>query len=186
MGAGADTIKTFIDPYVDPAQVAQRREFQKARDRLRTESGYGMSRAQKQQERAEGNRPVEGQVAAQQAALQQQMATGSLSSGAANLARQAIFAQQGAAAAQSERNIQARSSQIAQQQRLADQARIDAEAARAVARSQQLGEGIKKTTNVVQQFTGGFTSGKNGQAVNKVADVPPSTVGGSVPAAKGP
>lgn len=171
---------TLAEPYLSPEQTAQRREFQKARDRLRSGVGYGMSRAQKQQERAESGRQQAAQLAAQQAVVQQQMAAGMLSGGAANEARRIMSGQQAAATAQSERDIQSRSTQLAQQQYLMDQARIDAEAARAIARSQQQGAEIEQAGLTPDMF-GKLQVGKGGKAVDKVANVPPEAVGGAIP-----
>lgn len=172
---------TLVEPLLSPEQTAQRREFKKARDRLRTGVGYGTPRAQKQQERAESARQQAAQIAAQQDVVKQQMAAGMLSASAANEAQRILAAQQGANTAQSERDIQARSSQLAQQQYFADQARIDAEAARAVDRSQRLGEQIAGTDVTSEQL--GKLKAKNGKAINQVADVPPdaAAVGGAIP-----
>jgi len=140
----------LAEPYLDPAQIAQRREFQKAQQRLRSGTGYGMSRAQKQTERAESARQQAAQNAASQAVAQQQMAAGMLSGGAATEASRIMAAQQAAGAAQTERDIQARSSQLAQQQYLMDLARIDAEAARSLAASQRTGEQIRQAGDLSQ------------------------------------
>lgn len=141
---------TLLEPALDPAQIAQRREFKKAQQRLRSGTGYGMSRAQKQTERVDSARQQAAQNAAQQAVAQQQMAAGMLSGGAVTEASRVMAAQQAAGAAQTERDIQGRSNQLAQQQYLMDLARIDAEAARSLAASQRMGEQLRESGDLSQ------------------------------------
>ena len=141
---------TLLEPALDPAQIAQRREFKKAQQRLRSGTGYGMSRAQKQTERADSARQQAAQNAAQQAVAQQQMAAGMLSGGAVTEASRVMAAQQAAGAAQTERDIQGRSNQLAQQQYLMDLARIDAEAARSLAASQRMGAQLRESGDLSQ------------------------------------
>jgi hypothetical protein len=84
------------------------------------------------------------------ALVQQQMAAGMLSGGAATEASRIMSAQQAAGAAQTERDIQGRSNQLAQQQYLMDLARIDAEAARSLAASQRTGEQLRESGDLSQ------------------------------------
>lgn len=143
------TVGTLAEPYLSPAQVAQRREFKKARDRLRTGVGYGYSQAQKQQMQTEGNKAVANTLAAQQAELIRQQAGGMLGGGAVTQANRAM-AQGAASAAQTAAQVQAQSNLAAQQQYMMDQARIDAEARRAselsAIQGQQLEESVSSMT----------------------------------------
>ena len=145
------TVGTLAEQYLSPAQVAQRREFKKARDRLRTGVGYGYSQAQKQQMQTEGNKAVANTLAAQQAELIRQQAGGMLGGGAVTQANRAMAQGAASAAAQTAAQVQAQSNLAAQQQYMMDQARIDAEAQRARELSALQGEQLKEPVSSLTQ-----------------------------------
>lgn len=113
-----------------PAAMAQRKEFRKAKDRLRN-GIYGFSEAQKQQAQATGTREVESQGQQQQADIARMQAAGQLAGGAATEAQRAVAREQAAGAAQVAAGVQAASNAAAQAQHANDQALVDAQADRA-------------------------------------------------------
>lgn len=156
----------LLEPYLSPEQAAQRREFKKARDRLRTGVGYGFSQAQKQQMQTEGQKAATATLAAQQADLIRQQAGGMISGGAATQANRAMAQGAASAAAQNAANVQAQSNVAAQQQYMLDQGRIDAEAERARQLSRIQGEEIKASTE-------GLASRNNMEWLKQVAGAGP-------------
>lgn len=169
---------TLAEPYLNPAQVAQRREFKKARDRLRTGMGYGYSQAQKQQMQTEGQKAVASTLAGQQAELIRQQAGGMLGGGAVTQANRAMAQGAASAAAQQAAQVQAQSNLAAQQQYMMDQARIDAEAERARQASMVQGEQIKPAVEglatagtqsnleMIRKVLAGGTGGQTGSATS--------------------
>jgi hypothetical protein len=101
--------------------------------------GYGMAEAQKQQERTASAQQMSAQIAAQQANLQRAQAAGQMSGAQTTQAQGALAGASTAGAAQTERDIQARSQALAQQQHMEDQVRIDAQAQRAREKSKEQG-----------------------------------------------
>lgn len=166
---------SLLEGALSPARVAQRREFKKARDRLRTGMGYGFSGAQKQQERTESAQQMAGQLAAQQAGLQRAQAGGMMSGAQAT---QAAGLQAGAAAAgaaQTERDIQARSQALAMQQHAADQAMIDAQAQRGREASKEMAAAWKKTQS-------GIPGGMDSVFSSRLSQVAGGGTGAGLPA----
>ena len=115
---------------MSPSAVAQRKEFKKARDRLKM-GNYGYSSAQQQQAQAMGNQQLQAQAGAQQSDVARLSAAGGLSGGAATEAQRTIAQQQAIGAAQVAAGVQQQSNMAAQQQYAADQGRVDAQADRA-------------------------------------------------------
>lgn len=120
-----------------PEVAAQKMQFAKAMQRLRTGEGYGATKAQKAQERAEGSMQLSAQLAAQQAGLQRAQAGDMVSGGQVADIAKAQAGQAAAGTAQVARDVQARSNLLAQQQYAEDIGRIDAEAARRRQMAQQ-------------------------------------------------
>lgn len=145
MGGKIGTIAgTTLEPYISGPQIAQRREFKKAKERLRTGMGYGSSGATKQQERTDASQQMAAQIAAQQAGLSRAQAGGMMSGAQATQAAGLQAGATAAGAAQTERDIQARSQALAQQQHAEDQARVDMQVALAEKRSATQGKEIKE------------------------------------------
>lgn len=141
-----------------PEVAAQKMEWAKAMQRMRTGEGYGASKAQKQQERAEGTAQLSAQLAAQQAGLQRAQAGGMVSGGQVADIAKAQAGQAAAGTAQVAKDVQARSSALAQQQYAADVGRIDAEAARRRQLAQQKAQ-IMSDTNMGSGSSGGGGGG---------------------------
>lgn len=115
---------------VSPAANAQRKEFKKARDRLR-QGTYGFSSAQQQQAQAMGNQQLQAQAQQQQSDIARMQAGGQLAGGAATEAQRAVAQQQAVGAAQVAGAVQQASNAAAQAQHANDQAIVDAQAQRA-------------------------------------------------------
>lgn len=154
-GAAAHT-QGFIGNAM-PSAAAQRKEFQKARNRLRTGT-YGYSNAQQQQAQAMGNQQLQAQAAQQQSDVARLQAAGALAGGAATEAQRAIAQQQAAGAAQVAQGVQAASNAQAQAQYAADQGRVDAQADRARAF-------WKNQADISMQTTQGAHIGEGSQAM---------------------
>lgn len=113
-----------------PAAVAQRKEWRKARNRLKTGT-YGFTEAERQKATAPGQMAAAQQTAQANADVARAQAAGQLSGGQATEAmRQAYFAAAAQNAANAQ-NVQAASDAAAQRQYAQDQGTIDAQAARA-------------------------------------------------------
>lgn len=143
---------------VAPAATAQRREFRKARDRLRNEQ-YGFSLAQQQSAQAAGNRQLQAQAQQQQSDIARAQAAGQLAGGAATEAQRAVAREQAAGAAQVAGAVQQASNAAAQAQHAADQATVDSQAGRAR-------EFWRRQGAISQQTTQGENIGEGSQAMS--------------------
>lgn len=148
---------------VSPGAVAQRKEFKKARTRLRTEN-YGLSSAQQQQAQAFGNQQVQAQAGQQQADIARASAGGQLAGGAATEAQRAVAQQQAAGAAQVAGQVQAASNAAATAQHANDQGLVDAQADRARAFWKRQGDISMATTQGKTIGEGANAIGDNTQA----------------------
>lgn len=142
-----------------PEVAAQKMQFAKAMQRLRTGQEYGASKAQKQQEMAEGSAQLSSQLAAQQAGLQRAQAGGLIQGGQVADIAKAQAGQAAAGTAQVARDVQARSNLIAQQQYAEDIGRIDAEAARRRQLASQQAEILQQTQGQILGMVPGSSSG---------------------------
>jgi hypothetical protein len=133
-----------------PSAVAQRKEFKKARGRLRREQ-YGFSQAQQQQAQAMGNEQLQSQAQSQQNDIARAAAAGQLAGGAATEAQRAVAQEQAAGAAQIAQGVQAASNAAAQAQHANDQAIVDAQADRARAFWREQGNISLQTTQGAAQ-----------------------------------
>lgn len=147
---------------ISPAASAQRKEFRKAKDRLR-EGTYGFSSAQQQGAQAVGNQQLQSQAAQQQADISRASAGGQLAGGAATEAQRAVAQQQAAGAAQVAAGVQAASNQNAQAQYAVDQGIVDAQADRARAFWKRQADVSLQTT----QGEGAKNIGEGSQAVGE-------------------
>lgn len=142
-----------------PEVVAQKMQYAKAMQRLRTGEGYGATKAQKAQERAEGSMQLSAQLAAQQAGLQRAQAGDMVSGGQVADIAKAQAGQAAAGTAQVARDVQARSNLLAQQQYAEDIGRIDAEAARRRQLAAQQAEMLQQTQGQILGLMPGSSSG---------------------------
>lgn len=126
IGGGAAHIQRFIGEF-GPANRAQRKEFKKASERMRT-GAFGYTEGQRQQAAQGGRQASAAQQAQQQADVARAQAAGMLSGAAGARAQRDIAAQAQAGEAQQQAAIQQASDAYAQQQYARDQATIDAQA----------------------------------------------------------
>lgn len=151
-----------------PEVAAQKMQFAKAMQRLRTGQEYGASKAQKQQEMAEGSAQLSAQLAAQQAGLQRAQAGGMVSGGQVADIAKAQSGQAAAGTAQVAKDVQARSNLLAQQQYAEDVGRIDAEAAR---RRQMAQQQAALISGAAEGLAGAASDGGGGQAPSPASPV---------------
>jgi hypothetical protein len=128
IGGGAAHVQRFIGEF-GPANRAQRKEFKKAAERMRT-GAFGFTEGQQQQAAQAGRQGIAAQQAQQQADVARQQAAGMLQGGAGAEAQRQIAAQGQAAQGQLNAQVQQQSDAYAQQQYARDQAAIDAQAAK--------------------------------------------------------
>ena len=147
---------------LSPAAAAQRKEFKKARTRLKT-GEYGYSQAQQQKAQAMGNQQLQAQAAQQQADVARASAGGQLAGGALTEAQRAISQQQAAGAAQIAGQVQQESNVAAQAQYAADQANVDAQAQRMRGFWQKQADISLQTTQGGAGAGGGGGGGGGGQ-----------------------
>lgn len=128
IGGGAAHVQSFIGE-TGPAAKAQRKEFKKAAERMRT-GAFGFTEGQRQGAAKVGRQGIASQQAQQQADVARMQASGTLAGGAASEAQRQIAAQGQAAQGAQEANIQAASDASAQMQYNRDRGTIDAQAAK--------------------------------------------------------
>lgn len=126
IGGGAAHILRFIGEF-GPANRAQRKEFKKASERMRT-GAFGYTEGQRQQAAQGGRQASAAQQAQQQSDVARAQAAGLLSGAAGAAAQRGIAAEAQAGEAQQQAAIQQASDAYAQQQYARDQATIDAQA----------------------------------------------------------
>jgi hypothetical protein len=159
-----------------PSAKAQRKEFKKAKQRLRTGTdkdgnfAYGISQAQQGQDSARARQAVAGEAAGMQAELARQQAAGQMSGGQGTEANRAISGQALAAVAQAASAEQVASNQIAQQQYMRDVGIIDAQAARGRQFNDKQGNISMQTTGAGQGATGNIDYGAESDAAKKRRD----------------
>lgn len=128
IGGGAAHIQSFIGEF-GPANRAQRKEFKKAAERMRT-GAFGFTEGQQQQAAQVGRQGIAAQQAAQQSDVARAQAAGMLQGGAGAEAQRQIAAQGQAAQGQLNAQVQQASDSHAAQQYARDQGTIDAQAAK--------------------------------------------------------
>lgn len=128
IGGGAAHVQRFIGEF-GPANMAQRKEFKKAAERMRS-GAFGFTEGQQQQAAQVGRQGIAAQQAQQQSDVARQQAAGMLQGGAGAEAQRQIAAQGQAAQGDLNARVQQQSDAYAQQQYARDQATIDAQAAK--------------------------------------------------------
>lgn len=127
-GGTAAHVQRFIGEF-GPANAAQRKEFKKAAQRMRT-GAFGFTEGQQQQAAQVGRQGIAAQQAQQQSDVARLQAAGMLQGGAGAEAQRQIAAQGQAAQGDLNARVQQQSDAYAQQQYARDQATIDAQAAK--------------------------------------------------------
>lgn len=128
IGGGAAHVQRFIGEF-GPANMAQRKEFKKAAERMRS-GAFGFTEGQQQQAAQVGRQGIAAQQAQQQSDVARQQAAGMLQGGAGAEAQRQIAAQGQAAQGDLNARVQQQSDAYAQQQYARDQGTIDAQAAK--------------------------------------------------------
>lgn len=171
IGGSAAHVQGFIGENAGPAAKAQRKEFKKASERMRT-GAFGFTEGQRQQAASAGRQGIASQQAQQQADVARMQASGTLAGGAASEAQRQIAAQGQAAQGAQEANIQAASDASAQMQYNRDRGTIDAQA-------QRWRNLWKDQAAISQQATSGDTSfGDRGASSDGTPAIDDEVVGG--------
>lgn len=124
--AAGEAVQPLLQEF-SPAAVAQRKEFRKAKNRLKT-GNYGLSEAERAREMAPAELALAQATAQAGDQIARQAAGGGLSGGAATDARRAAYMASMAARSQNAAMAQRSSDARAAAQYAADQARVDQQA----------------------------------------------------------
>lgn len=128
IGGTAAHLQTYAGE-LGPAAAAQRKEFKKAQERMRT-GAFGFTEGQRQGAAKVGRQGIAAQQASQQADLARAQAGGLVTGGATSEAQRQIAQAGQNAQGQLEADVQAASDASAQNQYARDRATIDAQAQR--------------------------------------------------------